>query len=120
MAKFSGTLGFVTVEESDVAGVFEEVVTEVTYTGDILRNARRWDDSQKVISDLTVENRFSIVADSFAIDNTPNMRYLKVFGARWKITSVEIQRPRIFITVGGVYNGPVAEKEEPPEEVEGG
>ena len=116
MAKFVGTLGFVTVQESD--GIAEEVVTEVTYTGDILRNSRRWDDSQKVVSDLNIENRFSIIADSFAIDNTPNMRYLTVFGARWKITSIEIQRPRIILSVSGIYNGPIPIEEE--EEVEGG
>lgn len=106
MAKFHGTIGFVTTESTG-PGVFEEVVTEKSYTGDILRNSRRWEDNQKVISDLTIENRFSIIADSFAIDNTPNMRYITVFGSRWKISSIEIQRPRIILTVGGVYNGPL-------------
>ena len=114
MAKFSGTLGFVTVE-SDSLGTFEEVITEISYTGDILRSSRRWDENQRVLSDLTIENRFSIIADSFAIDNTPNMRYLTYAGTRWKITAFEIQRPRIILSVGGVYNGPVYVPPEDPE-----
>jgi hypothetical protein len=116
MAKFYGTIGFVTTEETG-SGIFEEVITEKSYTGDILRSSRQWEDSQKVISDLTIENRFSIIADSFAIDNTPNMRYIIVFGSRWKINSIEIQRPRIILTVSGVYNGPVYV--EPEEEEDG-
>jgi len=106
MAKFYGTIGFVETEEAK-AGVHEEVVTEKSYTGDILRSAKRWEDGPKVNSDLMIENRISIIADSFAIDNTPNMRYVTLSGSRWKISSAEIQRPRIIISLGGLYNGPV-------------
>lgn len=114
MAKFYGTIGFVETEEGK-AGVHEEVVTEHSYVGDIVRSSRRWEDGPKVNSDLTIENRISIIADSFAIDNTPNMRYVTVFGSRWKINSVEIARPRIILSVSGLYNGPIYV--EPEEEV---
>ena len=36
------------------------------------------------------------------------MRYVKYGGMAWKIDRVEILYPRINLTVGGVYNGPVA------------
>ena len=32
------------------------------------------------------------------------MRYVEFMGAKWKISSVEVQYPRLILTVGGVYN----------------
>jgi hypothetical protein len=106
MAKFHGLIGYVKNEESETApGVYSEVVTERPCSGDILRNTKRWENGDKVNDNLTIDNRFSIIADEFAISNARVMRYLKIMGSSWKITSFEIQRPRIILTVGGVYNG---------------
>jgi hypothetical protein len=106
MAKFHGIVGYVKVEESETApGVYSEVVTERPCSGDILRNTRRWENGDRVNDNLTIDNRFSIIVDEFAISNIHTIRYLKVMGSSWKITSFEIQRPRIILTVGGVYNG---------------
>ena len=106
MAKFHGLIGFVTVEESETApGVYSEVVTERPCTGDILRSTKRWESGQKVNDDMTIDNRFSILADEYSINNSHVMRYLKLGEVSWKISSFEIQRPRIILTVGGVYNG---------------
>jgi hypothetical protein len=106
MAKFHGLIGYSKSEESETApGVYSEVVTERPCSGDILRNTKRWENGDKVNDNLTIDNRFSILADEFTISNTQYMRYLKIMGSSWKITSFEIQRPRIILTVGGVYNG---------------
>lgn len=104
MAKFYGIIGYVGQTES-VAGVYSEEVTEKAYKGDILRNTKRWERTENLNDDLAVNNLFSIVADSFAIANLQAMRYVKWSGSSWKITNVEIQRPRIIITIGGIYNG---------------
>jgi hypothetical protein len=106
MAKFHGVIGYVKSEESETApGVYNEVVTERPCSGDILRNTKRWETGERVNDNLTIDNRFSIIADEFAISNVQVMRYLNIQGSLWKITSFEIQRPRIILTVGGVYNG---------------
>lgn len=105
MAKFHGLIGYAVVGESETApGVYSAIITERPCSGDILRNTKRWENGEKVNDDLTIDNRFSVVADEFAVNNSHNMRYLKIMGSSWKITSFEIQRPRIILTVGGVYN----------------
>lgn len=104
MAKFQGVIGYVNSEET-APGVFKDIVTERDCVGDILRNNRRWESGQKVNDDLTIDNRFSVLLSDYIINNTQYLRYLKVLGTKWKITSFEIQRPRIILTVGGVYNG---------------
>lgn len=103
MAKFYGEIGFVRTEEN-VPGVFEETYVERPYYGDVIKNARRWENGGQLNDDLSLNNTVSIVADDFAIQNLFAMRYVQWMGAAWKITNVEIQRPRIILTIGGVYN----------------
>ena len=105
MAKFYGVIGYGEVEETS-AGVWEEVITERAYKGDILRNTRRWENGQQLNDDLAINNSFSVVADAYAYQNFFAMRYLVWMGTSWKITNVEVQRPRLLLTVGGRYNGP--------------
>lgn len=55
-------------------------------------------------ANLNVSNEFSIVADPFAYANFHSMRFIEYMGAKWKISNVEVQYPRLILTVGGVYN----------------
>jgi len=104
MAKFHGVVGFVQTEET-APGVFTEVVTEVSYTGDILRNNQRWEAADKLNDNLVIGNRFSIVANPYAYTNMKYIRYIEWMGTKWVVSSIDIQRPRLVLTVGGVYNG---------------
>jgi len=104
MAKFHGVIGYVESVET-APGVFSEIVVERNCSGDILRNNRRWENTGRVNDNLVIDNRFSIIADEFSISNIQRMRYLKIYESSWKIISFEIQRPRIILIVGGVYNG---------------
>lgn len=113
MAKFYGSIGFaVTTEkladEEDTdsgTGVWEEVITEYNYTGDVIRNTRRLESGENLNDNITINNMISIIADPFANQNFHAMRYVKWMGANWKITNVEVQRPRLLLTIGGLYNG---------------
>ena len=107
MAKFSGKIGFVkTVETSP--GVHKETATERDYRGDVLRSTRKWENGEHLNDELNVNNQISIVADAYANENLFAMRYISWMGAYWKITNVEVQRPRLILTIGGVYNKPQA------------
>lgn len=104
MAKFHGKVGYIYTKETS-PGVYTEVVTERDCVGDILRNNKRWEKSENLNDDITVSNTFSILTDEYINQNIKNLRYIQWMGAKWKVTSFEIQRPRIILTVGGVYNG---------------
>lgn len=107
MARFYGVIGFSRYEET-APGVHTEVVTERSYFGDVIRDVRRSDSTPESLNDnLNISNRFSIVADSQAFDDLEYMRYIKWANVFWKISSIEIQRPRLILSVGGVYNGPL-------------
>lgn len=107
MAKYYGSIGYgFTKEKPDDPGVFEEEIVEYNYYGDVLRNTRRWENGEHLNDDLVVNNMISIVADPYAYDHFFAMRYISWMGGRWKITHVEVQRPRLILTIGGIYNGP--------------
>lgn len=104
MAKFYGAIGYAeTIEKTP--GVWEEQITERNYSGDVIKNTRRWQAGENLNDDLIINNIFSIVADPFAYQNFFAMRYISWMGALWKITNVEVQRPRLILTIGGIYNG---------------
>lgn len=104
MAKFYGEIGYATTKEKR-PGVWVSEITERPYKGDLVRNTRKLQSTDKVNDNINIANDISIVADPFAYENFHAMRYVKFMGNKWKITSVEVQYPRLVLTVGGVYNG---------------
>lgn len=105
MAKYYGNIGFAVQEESE-PGIWEDVITSRPYKGDVLRNGRRWETTDNINDDFVITNQFSIIADTFLYSHIPSMRYLEYMGVKFKITSVELDRPRVTISVGGVYVSP--------------
>lgn len=103
MAKFHGKVGFVTTVET-APGVYSEVVTEKNHFGDVIRNTRRWEKGEGLNDNIQVTNQFSIIGDSFMLKNMSSLRYIEYMGQKWKVTSIEIVRPRLILTIGGLYN----------------
>ena len=104
MAKFYGIIGYAETSET-APGIRSEQITERNYSGDALKLSQRWQATDKLNDDLTINNSISIIADPFAYQNLSAMKYVKWMGASWKITNIDIQRPRLILTIGGVYNG---------------
>ena len=108
MAKFYGPIGYAESVETS-PGVHVDKITERYYCGDVNRNTRRLQSTDKVNDDINISNEISILADPFANGNFHAMRYVGFMGTKWKITNVEVQYPRLILTIGGVYNGPEPE-----------
>lgn len=104
MAKFYGEIGYVTTVET-APGVSTEVSTKRNYFGDVLKNTRRLETGESINDNINISNTISIVADLFAYQHFHEIKYVNWMGALWKITNVDVQRPRLLLTVGGIYNG---------------
>ena len=103
MAKFYGNVGFAETVETEPS-VWEEKIIERPYFGDVLRRSRRLESSGNVNSNVNVTNEISIVADPYANQNLFAMRYVEFMGTKWEISNVDVQYPRLVLTIGGVYN----------------
>lgn len=111
MTKFFGKIGFYITEETS-PGVWTSKVVTKNYRGDIIRNYYRYDQSDSINDNLNISNNLSIIADSFCYENFGMIRFVEWMGSLWKVTGIELQRPRVLLTIGGVYNGPEPDSEE--------
>ena len=58
-----------------------------------------------VTDDLVLGNRIAITANDFAYKFASAICYCEYLGGLWKVTGIQIKRPEIILTLGGVYNG---------------
>ena len=103
MAKYSGIVGYVLTEETR-PGVFVPVVKERKMRGDVLALSKRYDGGDKVNENISLNHRISLIGDPFAFENFIYLKYVTYMGVRWEVSSVEVQKPRLILSMGGVYN----------------
>lgn len=104
MAKWFGKIGYAVTSETR-PGIWEEVIVERNYYGDMTRNSRRLQAASQVNDDININNELSIISDPYAMNSFHAMRYAEFMGTKWKITNVEVQYPRLILSLGGLYNG---------------
>lgn len=108
MAKYYGSVGYATTcEDLESPGVWVDSITERHYYGDVIRNISKWSENtnRSINDNVNVDNKISILADPYAMDNFSKIKYLTYMGEKWKVISIEVQRPRLILTIGGVWNG---------------
>lgn len=104
MAKWHGVIGYAETIETE-PGMWEEKITERKHYGDVIRNNRRLQTVDQLNDNINVSNEISIVADPYANKHIYAMRYVEFQGSKWKVSSVDVQYPRLILTLGGLYNG---------------
>ena len=107
MAKFYGEIGYVMTTETR-PGIWDKVVAEKKYYGDQYSFTRRWDNGTQVNDDVSINTQISIVADSYLLENMHCIRYVKLHGVAWEVTSITPEYPRLLLDIGGIYNGETA------------
>ena len=106
MARWFGVVGYIDQEETAPGVWRKSKPVERSYYGDVLRNNPGWQANPNSTNDnLTLNNQISIVADNFAYQHSHIMKYVEFMGVKWEIAKIEPQRPRLILTLGGLYNG---------------
>jgi hypothetical protein len=113
--RFYGAVGYgQSVESPAGSGVWEEIITEYNYMGDLVRTSRRLEQGEGLNSDISVGNSISVVADPYAVANFLHIKYVEWNGVRWTVSSVEIKERRLIMELGEVYNGPTPDPPDTP------
>ena len=104
MSRWFGKVGYDnTADRGDDA--WASHITEREYYGDVLKLYSRWETkTEKSNDDLRIGNSISIIADAYAYQSFHLIKYVEYMGSKWKVTSVEVQPPRLILTLGGVWN----------------
>lgn len=107
MTRFRGEVGYgYSVEDPPESGIWVDMITEVVYQGDVIRNTRKLEGGEGVNDNITVANSISIVADEYAVNHFFDIKYVRWAGILWTVTQVEVKDPRLILSLGKVYNGP--------------
>lgn len=105
MAKYYGMIGFAEPEETE-PGYYEEIIKERPYSGDEIKNIRKLQNNEgSTNQSIAIANSISIVSDPYAMGHMYAIRYAIFQGAKWTVDSVEVQYPRLILSLGGLYNG---------------
>lgn len=118
MAKYYGKIGYAICQENPVgSGIWEDIVEEHYHRGDVYDLKSRYKRGINGINDsITFDVEFSILSDPYASHNISNMKYIEYMGELWKIETITPERPRIKITIGGIWNGSIADRTSPDSE----
>ena len=104
MPRFYGAIGYITEVET-APGVTTNKPIERMYKGDLIRNTRGLANGMDINDDISISNQISILADPYANNHIHDMRYVKWRGTAWKVSNIDVEPPRLILTLGGVYNG---------------
>jgi len=108
--KWYGKVGFIeTVERDDRPGVWVKQATEREYVGDLIRNTSKWSHNDNGTNDdININNQISVLSDPYLFNSIHSIRYIEFRGTFWDVTGIDVQYPRLIISLGGVYNGETA------------
>lgn len=105
--KFRGIVGFWEGEQEIRPGIWDSKIVERKYTGEVLRNNRRFQENgESKNAEFDINNSISILSDLYARQNWNSIRYVLWNGVKWNVSTVELDpdRPRIRLEIGGYYN----------------
>lgn len=108
MSKFYGEIGYGEMIETS-PGVWQERVVKRPYYGDVTRVSSNRRTGEYLNDNITINNQISVIADAFAYEKFSNILYVEWMKVKWKVSSVEIQQPRLVLTLGEVYNEQIKE-----------
>lgn len=103
MTRYSGLVGYGQQVEVE-PGVWDTEDKEVMMKGDLLRQNANIQDSG-INDKVSLNHRVSLIGDAYAFDNYYNMKWVTVNGFKWTVSAIELQRPRLIVTLGGIWNG---------------
>ena len=104
MARFFGKIGY-QPNGTFVDGVWTGTITERDLYGEVLEATSSIEPSDKVNDDIRSQNRIEVMADAFAFENFSTIKYVLWNGVRWTVNSVRVERPRLILSLGGVWDG---------------
>lgn len=104
MGKFYGVIGYVITEETKPGAFKPKSIERICY-GDMLTNSRHFNNSGTINGDIVIQNKLSILADPYSLLHLESLKYVEWLGVKWSVESIEVNTPRLILTLGGVYNG---------------
>lgn len=102
--KWEGKIGYSITSEIE-PGLYEGKIKEYFCFGDLITD-RRKRITTDINDNISLSNVLSIIMDPFIYQNCSHIIYVEIMGDKWKVSDIEVNYPRLNLTIGDVYNGP--------------
>lgn len=103
--KFVGKVAFWEEDVEVRPDVYKPKIIERSYTGDVLRDNRKFQSNNTQNEEFSVNNQISILSDLYMQNKWPSIRYVVWNGTKLKVKNVNVGFPRITLELGGEWNG---------------
>lgn len=104
MSKFWGKIGINRGPKEGDPGIFKQVIEEAEVAGEIRNLGARWQ-NHELGDTVSARHVLSIVTPEDSIVEFTEVVYVWWQGRKWSVIAIEYKRPRIELTLGGLYNG---------------
>lgn len=105
MAKWCGKIGFGNAIEAQPGVYRDDEIIERCYRGDLIRNLKKTQNLGEVNDSVNINNQISIIMNPYIKKNLTSIRYVTFMDVKWKVIDIDVQYPRLILTLGGVWNG---------------
>lgn len=106
--KWYGQIAYSHQEETS-PGIIEDKPIVRNYIGDLLSNRKSNQTNDSINDDISITNQLSVVCDAYLLNSFHDILYVTFGGAKWKVSSVEVQPPRLILSFGSLYTEEVDE-----------
>ena len=97
-----GKIAYVEQVETE-PDVWESKPVEHDYFGNLLKNYKSNQEPNSINQNIKLNNQLSVVADPYLLNNFHKISYITFGGGKWRVSSVDVQPPRLILTFGEVY-----------------
>ncbi len=104
MTKFRGSIGIDRGSNETSPGIFEPSIEEIEVTGEMRNQSARWQGHEQRDT-VSARHVLSIVTPESSIIDFAEVVYAVWQSRKWSVVSIQYKRPRIELTLGGLYNG---------------
>ena len=104
MARFSGNVAYNSAALETEPGVFTQGLVIKRMRGDVLTMSVSHMASQQKYDDVHSSNVISILGDAYSFEHYQEIAYVEWQNSKWAVQSAQVDRPRIKLTLGGVYH----------------
>lgn len=104
--RYSGKIGY-SVPTETAPGVFEDVITEREYIGDVVQRTETLAQESSILPQYRTSTSISVLSDGIPKENYSDIRYVTYAGVYWTVSSTVVQWPRLVLYIGEEYHGPI-------------
>lgn len=104
MSRFRGPIGITRGHHETEDGIIRQYIDEVEVYGEIRNDGASW--SQHGMNEsVRAKHLLSVVTPEQSVIDFNAVVYVVWQGRKWSVTAIQYKRPRVELTLGGLYNG---------------